>query len=113
MQELFAASPVTGPPTALHTVKSMYRTAEDPNLWYEKFLRDKPQEGGDRTSNELSTLHDYLWAAGSYKQLNLVAVASVEIQCHRVAVIIEAKNDPHPSWSTARFYGEGTQADLD
>ena len=42
---LFADSPVTGPPTALHMVMSMYRTAGDPKLWYEKFLRDRRMEG--------------------------------------------------------------------
>ena len=62
-QELFADSPVTGPPAALHMVKSTYRTAGNPELWYEKFLRDKLMEGGDHISNELRTLCDSLWAS--------------------------------------------------
>ena len=88
----------------------MYRTAEDPKLWYETFKKN--MEGGGRASNELCTLCDSLWAAGSHDQLNLGALASVEIQCRRVAVVIEACNDPqHPSWSTALPHGKGTQAD--
>ena len=87
-------------------MKSMYRTAGDPKLWHEKFLRDKRMEGGDHTSHELRTLCDSLLAA------ILGALASVKIQCRRIAVIIESYNDlQHPSWTTARFYGEGTQAD--
>ena len=108
-QELFADSPVTGLPTALHVMKSMCRTAGDPTREIFQATNARREATAPATSRAHSAT---LCAAVSYGQSNLGALASVEIQCRRIAVIIAAHNDAqHPSWTTARFYSEGTQAD--
>ena len=66
----------------------MYRTAEDPEVGGTRHSdENKIMEGGGRASNELRSPCDFLWAAKSHDQLNLGALASVEIQCRRVAVV--------------------------
>ena len=103
-QEHFTDAPTEGPPTALHMAKVMQRVG-DPKLWLERFLREKNLSASDRTTHELRTLCDALWSAGSYDQLNLGALSTLEIISRRVAVIVEAYQDPaKPNWATARYY---------
>ena len=69
-------------------------------------------EGGGRASNELRSLCDFLWAAKSHDQLNLGALASVEIQCRRVAVVSKptATRSTRAGWRLASM-AEGSQSD--
>ena len=66
-------------------------------------------------NHEVTTLVEILYQGGTYNQLNVGAVASLEIASRRLIAIVEAtsKGLDSPNWETARHYtGTSTIFDL-
>ena len=109
----FADFPLEGPVTLLDLGKHMQRFGGDPANWMLQFAREKHIAASDRTWHELRVLTSAVEAAGSYDQLNIGALASVEILCRRVQAIADAHAIPGKvDWSNGKFFtGTGDVGD--
>lgn len=106
--------PLEGPATALHTMKHMERHGGDPRMWLQMWMRTKHISPTDRVAHEMRVLVDTLYFAGTYDQVNIPALMSLECVCRRMQAIVDAYADPSkPSWENAKlFSGQGTPEDL-
>lgn len=110
----FSETPLEGPSTALHLVKFTERQGGDPRLWLQLWLRSKHIEQTDRTYHEMRVLVDALYYAGTYDQVNIPALVSLEVICRRLQAIVDAYTNPgRPSWENAKIYaGQGGVDDV-
>lgn len=110
----FEDKPLEGPATALHLIKHAERHGGDPRLWLQLWCRTKHIEPTDRVHHELKVLTDCLFYAGTFDQLNIPALMSLEVVCRRVQAIVDAYSHPNkPSWENAKiFSGQGTPEDI-
>ena len=111
---VFEEKPLEGPATALHVIKHSERHGGDPRLWLQMWLRAKHIETNDRTYHELKVLGDALFYAGTFDQLNIPALISMEVVCRRIQAIVDAYSHPsRPSWENAKiFAGQGSPEDI-
>ena len=111
---VFEDKPLEGPATALHVIKHSERHGGDPRLWLQMWLRTKHIETTDRTYHELKVLGDALFYAGTFDQLNIPALISMEVLCRRIQAIVDAYSHPNrPSWENAKiFAGQGSPEDI-
>ena len=78
-------------------------------------MKELGVSGKDHLYHEVTTLVEILYEGGTYNQLNVGAVASLEIASRRLIAIVEAtsKGLDSPNWETARHYtGTSTIFDL-
>ena len=111
---VFEEKPLEGPATALYLIKHVERHGGDPRLWLQLWMRAKHVESTDRTYHELKVLVDALWFAGTFDQVNIPALVSMEVVCRRIQAIVDAYANPNrPSWENAKlFTGQGTPEDI-
>lgn len=110
----FESKPLEGPCTALHLIKHCERQGGDPRLWLQLWLRSKHIESSDRTWHETKVLVDVLYYAGTFDQVNIPGLMSLEVVCRRLQAIVDAYTHPNkPSWENAKiFTGQGTPEDI-
>lgn len=110
----FESKPLDGPCTALHLIKHCERHGGDPRLWLQLWLRSKHIESSDRTWHETKVLVDVLYYAGTFDQVNIPGLMSLEVVCRRLQAIVDAYTNPSkPSWENAKiFTGQGTPEDI-
>lgn len=110
----FEEKPLEGPATALHLIKHSERHGGDPRLWLQLWCRTKHIEPTDRVHHELKVLTDCLFYAGTFDQLNIPALVSLEVGCRRIQAIVDTYSHPSkPSWENAKiFSGQGTPEDI-
>lgn len=106
--------PLEGPLTTLHLAKHMEKHGGDPRLWLQMWCRTKHIDLRDRTYHELKVLRDVLYFAGTFDQLNLPALMSIETVSRRIQAIADAYTNPDkPSWANANvFAGQGALDDV-
>ena len=103
---------LSGKPTALHMCKMFERYGGSPRGWLERWLREKGISSTDRVSCELRSLVEAVEEAGTFDQLNLGALACLEVLCRRVALLVDAHRNPsRPSYANAKFYTGPDTAD--
>lgn len=109
-----ADKPLDGPITGLHLIKHVERHGGDPRLWLQLWLRTKHIEPSDRVAHEMRVLCDVLYYAGTFDQLNIPALVSLEVVCRRMQAVVDAYTNPtKPSWENAKiFTGQGSPEDL-
>lgn len=110
----FAEAPLEGPVTGLHLLKHTERHGGDPRLWMQLWMRTKKIEATDRVYHELKVLIDALYYAGTFDQLNVPGLMSMEVICRRIQAISDAYTNPaKPSWENAKvFAGLGSPEDI-
>ncbi|CAK8986803.1 Uncharacterized protein SCF082_LOCUS707, partial [Durusdinium trenchii] len=110
----FDQTPLEGPTTGLHLIKHAERHGGDPRLWMQLWCRSKHIETTDRTFHEMKVLVDALFFAGTFDQVNIPALMSMEVVCRRIQAIVDAYSNPsRPSWENAKiFAGQGTPEDI-
>ena len=96
--------PLDGPMTTHHFIKHTYRHGGDPKRWLSEWMRAKQIQEGDRISFEMKILIESLYIAGTYDQLNVSGLASVEILVRRIQAIVDAYSaGPIPDWNSAKI----------
>ena len=110
----FDQTPLEGPTTGLHLIKHAERHGGDPRLWMQLWCRSKHIETTDRTFHEMKVLVDALFFAGTFDQVNIPALMSMEVVCRRIQAIVDAYSNPsRPSWENAKiFAGQGPPEDI-
>ncbi|CAK9106636.1 Uncharacterized protein SCF082_LOCUS49674 [Durusdinium trenchii] len=110
----FDQTPLEGPTTGLHLIKHAERHGGDPRLWMQLWCRSKHIETTDRTFHEMKVLVDALFFAGTFDQVNIPALMSMEVVCRRIQAFVDAYSNPsRPSWENAKiFAGQGTPEDI-
>ena len=106
--------PLDGPPSALYLVKHMERHGRTPKGWVEMFVRDRGLSSGDRVVHELRCLAEILELAGTFDQLNVCSLASLEFLCRRIQAVVEAhsQNAQKPDYSSVTLFS-GVSKPLD
>ena len=93
--------------TVEHMAKRWEQSGGTPLLWLELWARDRLLNQSDRTYIEMKCLLSAIHYAGSYDQVNLASMASIEVLCRRVSQIVEAySGDPNkpPKWGGLRHF---------
>lgn len=111
---VFEDRPLEGPSTALHLIQHAERHGGDPRLWLQLWCRSKHIEQTDRTYHAMKVLCDALYMCGTFDQVNIPALMSMETICRRIQAIVDAYSNPNrPSWENAKlFSGQGTPEDI-
>ena len=110
----FGDWPLEGPRSTVHLCKHAERHGRSPTGFLEKWARSKKVEETDRVFYELKTLMDILETGGSYDQLNLGALACMEVCSRRAQTIFDAYevNPSKPNFESARYFsGQGSISD--
>jgi hypothetical protein len=110
----FKDTPVPGPPSTLMLCRHMLRNGGSPDGWLDRWHDAKRVDRTDRVSHELCALVKTLKTAGTYEQVNLGGLASLEVVARRIQAIIDAyTNVPHskPNWGAADLYEGGVAVD--
>ena len=108
------SKPIDGPCTALHLLKHTLHQGGDPRLWMQLWARAKHLEPTDRTFHEMKMLTEVLFLAGTYDQVNIPSLMSMEVVCRRIQAIVDAYMNPaKPSWENAKiFTGQSSPEDI-
>ena len=98
--------PHEGPASALHLIKAMERQGGDPKLWLEGWCRMRGIAEQDRVKHEMRCLVEILWYAGTFDQLNVPVLASMETAARRIQAVVDAYSVPgsSPDWGNARAF---------
>ena len=76
------------------------------------WCREKQIDSKDRTYHEMRTLVDCIYFAAVYDQLNIGALASLEVISRRVHAIVDAyAAGPRPQWTLAKHLTGATAAE--
>ena len=97
--------PVEGPRTVLWLMKMFAKASLSPTAWLEKFLATAKWSEIDRSAHDMRSLAEYFETAGCYDQLNLAALAHMELLARRWQVIMEAhqENPTAPDYDAADY----------
>lgn len=108
------SKPFEGPCTTLQLLKHTETQGGDPRLWRQLWSRAKHIEPTDRTFHEMKMLTEVLYLAGTYDQVNIPGLMSLEVVCRRVQAIVDAYMNPSkPSWENAKlFTGQASPEDI-
>ena len=99
----FSDWPLDGPLTTQHFLKHTARNGGDPKRWLAEWMRAKQIQEGDRVSFEMKVLIECLYIGGTYDQLNLSGLASIEVIARRIQAIVDAySSGPIPDWHSAK-----------
>ena len=82
--------PLDGPLTTGHLIKHFSKFGGDPKRWLADWMRSKQIHENDRISFEMKVLIESLYLAGTYDQLNMSCLASVEVISRRVQAVVDA-----------------------
>ena len=93
-KEVFADALLPGLCTALDTCRKMQRKGGTPTAWLELFCTQKNLLHNDRSYHELKVLVYAAEAAGSFDQLNVGSLISLEILLRRISSITKAHEKP-------------------
>lgn len=95
--------PLDGPLTTGHLIKHFSKFGGDPKRWLADWMRSKQIHENDRISFEMKVLIESLYLAGTYDQLNMSCLASVEVISRRVQAVVDAYSvGPIPDWGAAK-----------
>ena len=95
--------PLDGPLTTGHLIKHFSKFGGDPKRWLADWMRAKQIHENDRISFEMKVLIESLYLAGTYDQLNMSCLASVEVISRRVQAVVDAYSaGPIPDWGSAK-----------
>ena len=95
--------PLEGPLSTGHLVKHFSKFGGDPKRWLADWMRSKQIQENDRISFEMKVLIESIYLAGTYDQLNLGCLASVEILARRIQAVVDAYSaGPIPDWGAAK-----------
>eukprot|EP00972_Heterocapsa_arctica_P107712 15864873-Heterocapsa_arctica.AAC.1 len=87
----------------LHLAKHYDRHGGDPRQWLNQWAREKHIDPNNRIMHEMRVLMDIMVFAGTYDQVNVGALVSLECTARRAQLIVEAYTNPaRPSWEAAR-----------
>ena len=102
--------PVDGPLTVLNRMKHILRYGPLPTQWVESWARRKHIAHTDRVFHELRSLAEVIETLGVYDQINLPALAGVEILFRRFQSLLEAHAVPgaKPNYGIAEVYAGGS-----
>jgi len=99
--------PHSGPATVHHLLKHFLKYGGDPKQWLELWCRQKGIADQDRVKHELRCLMEVFHLAGTYDQLNLPVLASMETVARRVQCIVDAYSlggSSNPDWGNAKLF---------
>ena len=99
--------PHSGPATVHHLLKHFLKYGGDPKQWLELWCRQKGIADQDRVKHELRCLMEVFQLAGTYDQLNLPVLASMETVARRVQCIVDAYavgGASNPDWGNAKLF---------
>ena len=100
---VFSDWPLDGPLTTGHLVKHFAKFGGDPKRWLTDWMRSKQIQDNDRITFEMKVLIESLYLAGTYDQLNLSCLASVEVLSRRIQAVVDAYSaGPIPDWGSAK-----------
>ena len=114
-QEFFSDSVIAGPPTCLQVCRKMLQSGGDPKRWFAEWTKELSLSRKDRAWHEVSNLIDILYQGGCYDQLNMGALASMELVSRRLQQYTEAyaHGADCPNWASAKhFSGSSSSLDL-
>ncbi|CAK0906248.1 unnamed protein product, partial [Prorocentrum cordatum] len=113
-QEIFSDSSIRGPPACLEICRKMYRHGGTPKMWFQEWCKEQGVTRKDRAYHEVQTLIEVLYLAGTYDQLNMGALASLEVVSRRLLQYVEAyaHGAENANWGAAKHLG-GTTNPLD
>lgn len=105
VEDSFEDWPIEGPRTTKWLARTFSRSGLSPTAWVERFLHTARWSDTDRSIHELRAIAKYLEAAGSYDQLNLPSLASMEHVARRWLVIMEAHsaNPTQPDYDASGY----------
>ena len=83
-QETFSDSVVSGTPTALPVCRKMFQNGSDPKRWFAEWAKELSIGRKDRAWHEMHTLTDMFHQAGCDVQLNMGALACMELVSRRL-----------------------------
>ena len=86
-QETFSDSVVSGLAAALIICRKMLQNGSDPKRWFAEWAKELSIRRKDRAWHEMHTLIDIFYQAGCYDQLNMGALACMELVSRRFATI--------------------------
>jgi len=103
----FEDFPLDGPVSVLDICGYMRRNGGDPQLWMDLWVRNQKIDVNDRILHEVRALVKCLMWGATYDQLNLPALASMEVVARRLQQIMDAYAKPGapPNWEFARYLG--------
>ncbi|CAK0824653.1 unnamed protein product, partial [Prorocentrum cordatum] len=113
-QEVFSDSSLRGPPACLEVCRKMYRHGGTPKIWFQEWCKETGISRRDRADHEVQTLIERLYLAGTYGQVNMGALASLEVIARRLLQYTEAYSHSadHANWAAAKQLA-GTTNPLD
>ncbi|CAK0793120.1 unnamed protein product, partial [Prorocentrum cordatum] len=113
-QEVFSDSNIRGPPVCLEICRKMYRRGGAPKMWFQEWCKEQGVTRKDRAYHEVQTLIEVLYLAGTHDQLNMGALASLEVVSRRLLQYVEAyaHGADQANWGAAKYLG-GTTNPLD
>ncbi len=113
-QESFRDGTLRGPPTCLSVCRKMQQHGGNPRLWFAEWTKETGVTRKDRAWHEVNVLIDALYLAGTYDQVNVGALASLEVITRRLLQYVEAyaHGAENPNWSSAKHFS-GTASALD
>ncbi len=108
-QESFRDSSLRGPSTCLEVCRKMQHHGGNPRLWFAEWARETNISKKDRAWHEVKTLIDTLYLAGTFDQVNMGALACLEVVARRLLQYVEAyaHGSEHPNWNAAKHIGGG------
>ena len=96
--------PLDGPLTTRHLIKHFSKFGGDPKRWLADWMRAKQIQENDRITFEMKVLIECLYLAGTYDQLNLSCLASIEVISRRVQAVVDAySTGTIPDWGSAKI----------
>ncbi len=100
--------------TCLSVCRKMQQHGGTPRLWFAEWTKETGVTRRDRAWHEVNVLIDALYLAGTYDQVNVGALASLEVITRRLLQYVEAyvHGAENPNWSSAKHIS-GTTSALD
>jgi hypothetical protein len=107
--ERYSDFPLEGEPQALHLCRLMEDGYGSPQVWFIDICRELHLGKRDRLYHEMKTLVDALEASGTYDQLNVGSLLTLEYLARRLIGLVEAHSNgvDAPNWSLARHITSG------
>ncbi|CAK0841912.1 unnamed protein product, partial [Prorocentrum cordatum] len=111
-QESLQTAGLKGPPVCLAICRKFFKHGGDPKAWFSEWAREVGITRKDRSRHEVECLIEALWQAGAFDQLNMGAVAALEVVPRRLLQYVEAyaKGADKPNWSAAKHFSATTSA---
>ena len=111
-EESMASAGLRGPPVCLSVCRKFFKAGGSPKAWFPEWCREVGITRKDRAWHEVECLIEALWQAGTFDQLNMGAIAAMEVIARRLLQYVEAyaKGAENPNWSAAKHFSATTSA---